>query len=162
MAIDIIRLRRPEEQDGEEVRAGDERNNKGEGQDPWLLQDLAGEHGILGPFHLIDDEGGKHDETNDERCEHVCARPGVLVPAPLDGGHEEQETEDGEEATDVVNAREGLPLRESGGVGARWREVEDGGEDEADEGPYAAEETDVAPRSVGRDQLAPEHGGAEW
>jgi hypothetical protein len=79
----------------------------------------------------------------------------------LQACEEEQDAGDGEETANVVDLGEDFAVGEAECVDARGRVVEEGREDEADEGPETAEQTDPAPAGVGGDELAPENGRAE-
>lgn len=120
-------------------------------------------HGELGELDLPDREQNEEENgANDQRRQHVGVAPFVLVSSPLETGEEENHADDGETAADKVDfANDFLPA-EATAVGAgRW-EVEEESPPEADACPDAAEQRAIAPAGVGRDELGPEHGRAEW
>jgi len=108
MTVHVVRLRWPEEQDREEVGSGDEGDDKGERKDPWFVRNCSRKHGIFREFELVEDERDEHDRADDERRQHMSRCPLVLVATPLDSAHEEQETSNGEETTNKVDALEDL------------------------------------------------------
>jgi hypothetical protein len=59
MAIDIESLRRPEEEDGEKVCAGDKSDYKGEDEDTRGLLKSRWEYGIFRTIYLPETEGNK-------------------------------------------------------------------------------------------------------
>lgn len=75
MAVDIKRLGGPEEENGEEVGTGDEGDDKRQGEDPWVLLETRGEHGVFGTLHLPDHEGNEEKCTEKEGDEGVCGFP---------------------------------------------------------------------------------------
>lgn len=161
MSIRIVRLSGPEENDGEEVGAGDEGNDESQQEDPGFSGNGPWKHGEFGKLPLVDDKGEEKEDTNNKRSQYVGGAPTVLVTAPLYGGHEEQEPTDGEDSADVINSPGDFPPRESYRDGSRGREVKDEGQDKADKGPHAADDADVAPRSVKGNVLGPKNAGAE-
>jgi hypothetical protein len=62
VSVDVESLRRPEHEDGEEVGAGDERDDERETKDPRFLTQTLGEHWVLRaicfPQDKCDDESG--------------------------------------------------------------------------------------------------------
>lgn len=79
MAVDIKRLSGPEEKNSEEIGAGDEGDDKGQAEDPRVLLETGGEHGVFGTFHLPDQEGDDEDCTEKEWYEYVCGFPCILI-----------------------------------------------------------------------------------
>lgn len=78
MAVDIKRLGGPEEEDREEIGAGYEGDDERQGEDPWVLLEPPGEHGVFGTFHLPDHEGDDEECTEKEWREYVCGFPWIL------------------------------------------------------------------------------------
>jgi len=96
MAVDVERLGGPEEEDGEEVRAGDEGDDQGQDQDAWILTDALGKHGEFGEFPFPDAEDDEEDEAENQWDESVCRLPGVLVTSPEEAGDEKDHAGDRE------------------------------------------------------------------
>ena len=79
MAVDIICLGGPEEENREEVGAGDEGDDKGQSEDPWVLLETGGKHGVFGTFDLPDHKRDDEKCSNKEWYEYVCGFPCVLA-----------------------------------------------------------------------------------
>lgn len=163
VSVDVEGLRRPEHDDAEEVGARDGRDDQRERQDAGFLLHARREHGELGELDLPDGEQDEEEHgADDQRGQHVRVAPFVLVPAPLETGEEEDHADDGESAADKVDfANDFLPAQ-TAAVWARRGEVEEESPAEADTCPDAAEQGAIPPAGVGRDELGPEHGWAEW
>jgi len=80
LTVHIEGLGRPEEQDGEEVGAGDECDDEGQDQDTGCLLQAGREHGEFGEFGFPDTEGDEHEEADEEGYEDVGGFPGILKP----------------------------------------------------------------------------------
>lgn len=72
-------LCRPEHQNREEVRAGDEGDDQCETENARLLPQSFGEHWELSSITFPDEESYEERNAEDERYEHVCRAPWVLV-----------------------------------------------------------------------------------
>lgn len=92
VAVHVVTLGGPKHDNGEEVRAGDEGDDESEQEDSRLLSNPSRKHRVLGEELLVKAEGNKHDGSKKQRYEYVSGLPRVLVSAPLDAGHKEQET----------------------------------------------------------------------
>lgn len=57
LAVDVEGLRGPEHEDGEEVGAGDEGDDEGQGEDARVLLEPGGKHGEFGKLGFPDAEG---------------------------------------------------------------------------------------------------------
>ena len=124
VSIHVERLGRPEHEDGEEIGARDEGDDKCESEDARLLAQTLGEHGVLCTVYFPKDEGYEQNCTEDKRHEHVGGAPFVLVsvvmlaeagrgveydlPSPLHSHHEEKHSADRQETSDVVDLSEHL------------------------------------------------------
>ena len=78
MAVHIVRLSRPEEDDGEKIGSGDEGDDERHGQDPWVLPETAWEHGIFGAPQFPGHECYEQENPEERRGEHVCRVPFIL------------------------------------------------------------------------------------
>ena len=65
MTIDVECLRRPEHDDGEEIGTRNERDNKRQSEDAWLLLEARREHGEFRALHLPDSKGDKECDTQE-------------------------------------------------------------------------------------------------
>lgn len=83
MAIHIVRLSRPEEDDGEKIGSGDEGDDERHGQDPWVLPETAWEHRIFGTPQFPGHECNEQENPEERRGEHVCRVPFILPPISL-------------------------------------------------------------------------------
>ena len=73
----------PEHDDREEVGSRDEGDDEREAQDARILSQTLGKHRILRPERFPEEEADQHGGSENERDEHMCASPAVLVSAPL-------------------------------------------------------------------------------
>jgi hypothetical protein len=75
----IESLSRPEHQDTEEVGSTDKCDNESQPEDARLLSQSLREHGKLCSICFPDEESCQERDAEDERYEHVCGAPWVLV-----------------------------------------------------------------------------------
>ena len=68
MAVHVVRLCRPEEQDAEEISTGDRGDNQSQGQDPWVLLEARGEYRILCALDLPNTECSEKNNSKYEWC----------------------------------------------------------------------------------------------
>lgn len=59
-------------------------------------------------FPFIEAKGGEQCKTDEHGRQNVSTGPCILITTPLDSGHEQKETCNGQEATDEVNTLEDL------------------------------------------------------
>lgn len=71
MAVRVVRLRRPEHDEGEEVGAGNEGDDKRQGQGTRGLLQPTGKHGEPGELDLPHDKGDDERDPEEKGNEHV-------------------------------------------------------------------------------------------
>lgn len=67
LAVYVEGLRWPEEEHGEEVGAGDEGDDEGQGKNTGCLLQTSWEHGVFGEFRFPNHEGYEQEKADDER-----------------------------------------------------------------------------------------------
>jgi hypothetical protein len=93
------------------------------------------------PYHKCH----KQNHAQDEWSKYVSTGPLVLVASPLHAHHEQKHSTDGEEAAHVVDLGEDFLASHALTIDTRRRVIEDCCQDQADESPKAAPETNPAP-----------------
>ncbi len=195
MAVHVVRLRGPKENDGEKVGAGDEGDDERHGEDPPVLPQTTGKHGIFGTPHFPGHEGKEQENPEEQGHQHMCGVPLILSESarspspsrdevylvssprqtlglpvsyvPLQAPHsaltcdEQDHAGYTEEAPDVINLADDFFPGQTEGVHPRRGMIEKAGQDESRGRPGATESPDISPSGVSRNQLTPEHGGAE-
>ena len=78
MTIDVEGLRGPEEEDGEEVGAGDSRDDEGQSEDTRLLAKARREHWEFGELCFPDDEDDEDCRPEQQRHEDMGRLPAIL------------------------------------------------------------------------------------
>ena len=157
LTIHIERLSRPEQQHGEEVGATDERDDERKPQYPRRLLQSRRKHGIFCPFPFPDEKCHKQEEAGEQRREYMGGRPGILVAAPLQAGHEDQHATDTQEASNEVDLLEDLRARQTHRVDSGWWEVKDQGHDETDSSPGSTKGATIAPAGMSGNELSPQY-----
>lgn len=86
---------------------------------------------------------------------HLCLVYAYLVSTPLQSGEEKDDSDNTEEATNVVDTLDDLLAFVARHVRSRRRVIEKDSDDETTESPYTTEQTNVAEVACMVDQLSP-------